>query len=329
MPQGSAGACSSAPQAHRQARAGGSKGKRPDGSWHVEAKGSCPASRPGSLQDAAPPQPLSTLNPLCPCRCSLWSQLGERAPCRAGGPGSALAPGSLPPRGDLSEQSRVRLDRLLCPFLERQWPMVTALLSLSPSPTSCGTPLLAHLGTAPRPSVPGTSHLPAQSYGRRPSTLHPKVGLPHHVLPSQNMAPEHRSIPVCPSCVMVGSQWCPKPPLARQDPMAPWDPCFPLKDLTPHTSVSKLLSFPLPFPLSNPHTGAVLGHLPSVHQHSHLCGQCQLQQQSRVVWEPMLRTAAVVSLPCCWAAARALGHREAAFNMQALSYLMPFSRERW
>lgn len=58
VPQGSAGACSSAPRAHRQARAGGSKGKRPDGSWHVEAKGSCPASRPGSLQDAAPPSPF-------------------------------------------------------------------------------------------------------------------------------------------------------------------------------------------------------------------------------------------------------------------------------
>lgn len=199
--------------------------------------------------------------------------------------------------------------------------MVTALLSLSPSPTSCGTPLPAHLGTAPRPSVTctvlweKTQHSPSQ-------------GGTHHVLPSQNMTPDHCSIPVCPSCVTVGSQWCPKHPLALQNPMAPWDPCFPLQDLTRRTSVSKLLSFPLPFPLSNPHTGAVLGRLPSVHQHKHLCGQCQLQQ-SRVVWEPMLRTAAVVSLPCCWAAARALGRKESAFNMRALSYLMPFSREQW
>lgn len=162
-----------------------------------------------------------------------------------------------------------------------------------------------------------TQHSPSQG-----GTPTPCAPLPEH----DPRAPQHPSLP---QLCHGGIQWCPKHPLALQDPMAPWDPCFPLQDLTRRTSVSKLLSFLLLFPLSNPHTGAVLGRLPSVHQHKHLCGQCQLQQQSRVVWEPMLRTAAVVSLPCCWAAARALGHEEEAFNMQALSYLMPFSRERW
>lgn len=197
----------------------------------------------------------------------------------------------------------------------------------SPAVTVTFTNKLWHTAAgSPRNSTTSQCHLHSPM-GEDPALSIPRWDTPCAPLPEHDpRAPQHPSLP---QLCHGGIQWCPKHPLALQDPMAPWDPCFPLQDLTRRTSVSKLCSFPLPFPLSNPHTGAVLGRLPSVHQHKHLCGQCQPQQQSRVVWEPMLRTAAVVSLPCCWAAARALGHEEEAFNMQALSYLMPFSRERW
>lgn len=213
--------------------------------------------------------------------------------------------------------------------------MVTALLSLSPSAVSCGTPLPAHPAdswnstTSQCPQyIPSTCTVLREKSQSSPS----QAGTPTlcALFPGHNpRALQHPSLPQC----LGGIPRVPKAPHGSAGVHGTLGPVLPSAGSDPTHQRQLAPLFPSAVsPSQSPHGGCPGGDaclLPSVHQHKHLCGQRQLQQQSWVIWELVLRTPAVVSPPCCWAAPRALGHGGAAFNTQASSSSAPFSRERW